>query len=186
MRKIEKDAEAKLNRLLSYDEGTGVFTWRKDVSRGAKKGCVAGSLTKCGYIEIGVLGQRILAHRLAWYLVKREWPTQSLDHKNGIRSDNRIENLREASPSVNSQNLAAARVDSSTGLLGVFPNKKRFSAQICLNGKRHHLGTFDTPEEAHQTYLRAKKSIHPGSLRLGQPAGPRIIARTQEAWGVIA
>lgn len=167
MRKIVNSAEQSLRGLLAYDSSTGVFTWLKTVSRSAKKGAVAGCLTNHGYIEIGVLGQRILAHRLAWYWMTNEWPAHRLDHKNGLRSDNRIDNLRTASPSINSQNLASARADSSTGLLGVVPNKKRFSAQICLSGKRHHLGTFDTPEEAHQTYLSAKSSMHPGSSRLG-------------------
>jgi hypothetical protein len=89
-----------------------------------------------------------------------EWPTHQVDHKNSVRNDNRWENLRLATNAQNQQNLRKARADNSSGFLGVFPNKNRWSAQIAINGKSKCLGTFDTPELAHAAYLKAKASIH--------------------------
>ena len=150
-----------LRRLLAYDPTTGQFRWLCDrqghVRAGDMAGCVNHSV---GYIYIG-LGQRrrFAAHRLAWALVHGEWPKSEIDHINGERTDNRIENLRVVTTSENRQNQRRGR--GRLGLLGVRRNGKRFSAIIGVNYKTHCLGTFDTPEEAHAAYVTAKRQLHP-------------------------
>ena len=157
---LELTAE-RLRELLHYDPETGVFT-RLVRSGPAKVGDAAGTATTSGYIQIRVDGGQYLAHRLAFLCMTGEWPSQFVDHVNGVRDDNRWSNLRPATPSENLQNVRRARADSQTGLLGVSRDRQRFRAQIKVDGQHIYIGTFDTPEQAHAAYLAAKRKLHAG------------------------
>lgn len=151
--------------LLAYDQTTGIFTWK--VARGcAAKGTPAGAVMGNGYIGIRIDGVRYLAHRLAWLLIHGAWPQGEVDHINGNRYDNRIENLRDVPRSLNQQNQTRAQSSNKTGALGVSKAdaKGRFRARIFSNGKQHHLGTFKTVEEASQAYVSAKRQMHQGGV----------------------
>jgi hypothetical protein len=151
-----------LRHFLSYDPQTGAFTRAADSRRGrAKKGDVAGSIEKTGYRAAHVDGKKYLEHRLAWLYMTGAWPAGQIDHINGVRTDNRWANLREATNGENQQNLKKAKAHNLVGLLGVSRSKKRFKAEIRLNGARMHIGTYDTPELAHQAYIARKEAIHP-------------------------
>lgn len=156
--------QARLKELLHYDPDTGVFTWRVNVGSRAKAGAPAG--TKCeslGYYFIRIDNQRRPAHRLAFLYMEGALPVKFVDHINGDGFDNRWTNLRHATPEMNSENQRAARGDNkSTRLLGAYPNGKRYCAKITVKGKVLCLGTYDTPEEAHQAYLTAKRELHAG------------------------
>jgi hypothetical protein len=132
---------------LSYDPLTGHIT---------RRGKRAGTVVTNGYRQVTVQGKRYMEHRLAWYLYYGKWPEQTLDHINGIRTDNRICNLRDVSMRENVLNHQHPRKRSGLPK-GVFLSKdgKRYRAQAYKNGKRTYLGTFDSPEQAHQTYLEA-------------------------------
>lgn len=145
----------KIKEQLSYNPITGLIT--------DTKGNAKGSLHSNGYLYIQVLNKRYLAHRLAWLLHYGELPATSLDHKDGDKSNNKIDNLRLATTAENNQNLVKARVTSTTGFLGVQPKRGKFDAMITVNRKRKWLGTFNTPEEAHECYLKAKRELHPFS-----------------------
>lgn len=150
-----------LKSLLNYDKSTGVFTWKVGVGR-CKRGDQAGSAHGKGYIRIQVLGNNILAHRLAWMFVYGDFPSDQIDHINGIKSDNRILNLRNVTATTNSQNMHFARVTSKSGLLGVESHRGKWRARIRVNGKKVLLGTMNTPQEAHAAYVEAKRRLHPG------------------------
>lgn len=165
MKATDKDSglTAELVReLLHYDPETGRFAWRlgRFGTRGA--GGRAGYADPRGYRKICVAGRMYWEHRLAWLYVNGTWPSDQIDHVNGVKGDNRIANLREATRSENQGNLRQARSDSKTGLLGVHWNKpnKKFMAQIMFSGKQKYLGLFNTAEEAHQAYLVAKRELH--------------------------
>jgi hypothetical protein len=156
----------RLRSLFSYDEKTGIFTRR--VKRGIKfqPGEVAGSKPdRDGHVRISVDYVRYQAHRLAWLYVHGKWPSKSLDHVNGIGSDNRIENLREATSSENQQNLRRPLKRNQSKLLGAFIQRKGghvgWAAAIGINGKQKYLGYFKTAEGAHAAYLKAKAELHP-------------------------
>lgn len=149
----------RLRELLDYDPGTGVFVRRKNLG-GIHKGSNAGSISREGYLRIQLDGKKYLCHRLAWLYIYGRWPIDQLDHINGIRSDNRIENLRECSNSENSQNVRAHK--DGAGMLGATWDKRcgKWLSQICVNGKKIFLGRFDAQEKAHSAYLKAKYQYH--------------------------
>lgn len=147
--------------LFDYDPVTGILTWK--VRKGnAKPGQTAGTPNDRGYLLVTVDQVIYTAHRLAWLITSGEWPEHLIDHKNGIRSDNRISNLRDKPSLFNSQNQRRAHSDSKTGFLGVSPSGRRFLAQISSDGVVKCLGYFPTPEGAHEAYLAAKRQLHAG------------------------
>ena len=150
-------------RRLHYDRSTGVFRWRVN-AKGVKAGGVAGSHTAKGYIQIGLNGVNCLAHRLAWIYCCGYLPKDvDIDHYNGIKDDNRFANLRCCGDRAdNSHNVRRARDTSKTGMLGAspVPGSTKFKAQIGVRGERHRLGHFDTAEEAHAAYVKAKRQLH--------------------------
>jgi len=152
-----------LREALDYDPATGLFRWKVQPSSKArvKADDIAGCLTTDGYRHIMLDRKWHLAHRLAWLHMHGVWPIDQLDHRNGVRDDNRIANLREATRRQNSQNQRLANRTNTSGLLGAYPNHDRWRAQIRFGGRCYNLGTFDTPEAAHAAYLAAKRHLHP-------------------------
>lgn len=125
-----------------------------------------GQTRQDGYVYAKLSGGRYLVHRLVWLHATGKWPTGQVDHINGNRSDNRLENLRDVGPSINSQNQRAAHRGSSSGLLGVSwrRDKEKWVACIKVSGRQKHLGFFSSPGDAHAAYLAAKRSAHAGCV----------------------
>lgn len=155
----------RLRELLHYDPDSGLFTWRIAVRHSAKKaGDTAGCVVKDGYVVVGVDSHYHKAHRLAWLYSHGVWPAGDIDHMNGNRSDNRLCNLRDASKSMNAQNVHGASKRSKSGLLGVRKFGKKWRTAIMIDGRVKHLGTFESAEIAHEAYLKVKREIHVGFL----------------------
>lgn len=149
--------------MLSYDPNTGEFRWLKAPGqRSDLIGSVAGGLGLDGYKKIRVDSTLYQAHRLAWLHHYGVHPNDDIDHINGVKTDNRIENLRDVPHAVNMQNIRRAHRDSSTGLLGVKVVGGRHFAAIKLDGKAISLGGYDTAGEAHAAYVDAKRRLHEG------------------------
>lgn len=146
---------------IDYDHETGLFTWKV----GAKAGQLIGSVRPDGYILIMIKRRQELAHRLAWMIVKGTINTPNIDHINGVRGDNRILNLREATVSQNHQNKRKA--SSNSGVIGVSWCKRegKWRAYIKLDYKMRSLGYYDSPEEARAAYLKAKAEFHPFAMQ---------------------
>ena len=160
-----------LRKRLAY-RSDGVLIWKR-VKWKRRIGCVAGSIYKTGYLYIRINNSNYLAHRVTWAIIKREDPLGlQIDHINGNKSDNRIENLRIATPSQNNYNLK--NVKGCT----FHKRQRKWVAQIKVNGKSRNLGSFDTEEQAREAYLRAKEKLHgefmPTDMKheLGQIDGP--------------
>lgn len=153
----------RLHEALTYSSETGLFKWLVRPSKNVRIGAVAGCLTTSGYVLIGVDGEDFLAHRLAYFYMYGMWPAHHLDHVNGIRSDNRAVNIREASNQENMQNLRVSPAGAKHHLLGASPNRKgnAFRSFIKVNGRQIYLGTYPTAELAHVAYVQAKRVHHP-------------------------
>jgi hypothetical protein len=146
-----------LIEMFDFDPETGWFTNRYSRGRAAA-GSRAGSETGHGYRRIIIGYNKYYEHHLAWLYVNGVWPDE-IDHVNGDRSDNKISNLRVCSRSENNFN----REDGTgiSGLKGAYLNKRnlKWISQIQLGGQVKHLGTFETPEEAHEAYKKACEKI---------------------------
>ena len=153
----------RLRAALNYDPSTGVFHFR--FPRGNRSaGTVAGSPNNCGYILLTIDGQKYHAHRLAWLYVHGEWPTNQIDHIDRDPSNNRLNNLREATQSQNNRN-GGLRKNNTSGLKGAyfFKRDQLWMAAIRVNGRQLHIGYFDTKEKAHAAYIAAAR-IHAGQF----------------------
>ena len=149
--------------LFNYNQDTGTFTRRQSLGPRSKATAV-GKRDNKGYVIIGVDRRRYKAHRLAWFFVHGSWPNHEIDHINGIKDDNRIANLRDATPAMNRHNVRNAPSNNTSGFLGVcwVRRLEKFMAQIRISGKNHFLGYYTNPELAHQAYLKAKRELHHG------------------------
>ena len=150
-----------LKALFFYDPETGIFIRRKWRSSNALPGSPAGSVQNKGYIVIWVDGRRYMAHRLAWVYVYGEWPDKQVDHINGVKSDNRIANLRLASNAENQQNLKPTSANKS-GVIGVMWHKaaNKWQASIVVERKTIHLGLFSHFDDAVEARYNAEKRHH--------------------------
>ena len=151
---------SEVRELLNYDAETGVFIWKQNRGTRKLKGIRAGSFHSAGYRHIMVEGSWYLEHRLAWLITYNAWPTLTIDHINGVRDDNRIVNLREAT---HSEQLQNRKIPASSRHPGVTFCKqtRRFRARIRVNRRLVELGRFDTSAEAQGAYLKAKQQYHP-------------------------
>lgn len=131
---------------LGYSPDTGEFFWKKP-ARGRRKSVGYKDTGKWGYTQICILNKNFLAHRLAWFLYYGEFPEGIIDHINGDKSDNRIINLRIASPSDNQCNRGS-QINNSLGIKGVYRSGNKFRATITKDRTTTYLGTFTTIEEA--------------------------------------
>jgi hypothetical protein len=152
-----------LREVLRYDPATGVFTWRVKTCRKVVVGAVAGSISPDGRIIVrhNRIGYR--ASRLAWFYMTGSWPVNAIDHKDGNPQNNRFDNLRDVSTAGNIQNQRRAHERNKTsGLLGVsrLRGGGRWRARICTNGVNTLIGWYDTPEQAHEAYIEAKRRLH--------------------------
>lgn len=134
-----------------FPHGYGFLVWNR---RYANK---AGFETKNaqGYLCSSIFGKKFQAHRVIWALHYGEWPSLPIDHINGITTDNRISNLRSVSLSENQRNVRLGK-NNTSGTCGVTPAKRanKWRAQITVNRKQIHLGTFDLLADA----ISARKS----------------------------
>lgn len=137
-----------LKDVCEYDNGLLV-----------KKGTnfVYGSLTTDGYLRASINGTRYKVHRVIWEILKGPIPEgYHIDHIDGNRCNNVIENLRLATPT---QNVANS-VGFGKYAKGVKKHGNKFQARIRIKGKYMHLGSYDTEEEASEAYNNKAKEVH--------------------------
>lgn len=138
-----------LQRLSQLLDGVLI---RKTGNGGIKIGTPAGGpILNSGHICVSIGDSRYLAHRLIWMLSTGEDPGKyQIDHINGDRVDNRIENLRKVTHQQNGMNRSKPQRNSRSGVIGVYWRKSsnNWEASIHHNGKSIFLGLHETKEAA--------------------------------------
>jgi HNH endonuclease/AP2 domain len=167
----------RVKHLLDYEKSTGTFSWRERDRSEFKThlswhcfetrfcGKRAGNSHASGYTYISIDAKLYAAHRLVWLMENHKWPDGEIDHINRVRSDNRIENLRDVTRAQNMQNKSLYRSNKS-GHRGVFwvPECGKWRAvSPCVGGKKVSLGLHWTIEEALKAQLdHAQMRQRPG------------------------
>lgn len=148
---------SKLREYLGLcDTSPTGLVWLKQASSRALKGTPAFTgKVSAGYYQGGLGGRRWYAHRVVYFLAYGDWPN-NIDHINGKRDDNRLENLRSVTRTLNSQN----RVDKGCSF---HKRLEMWRAVIHYDGRSHSLGYFTTEDAAHAVYLAAKEKHHAGA-----------------------
>ena len=145
--------EEYIRSLFDYEPETGIVR-RKVGRRGHAAGEVAGWTRQDGYRIIRIKKQDFLAHRIAWLIMTGRWPPDQIDHKNHDPSDNRWDNLRQATSAENNQNSRKKR--PTTIYKGVYRTpSSRWYSMIYVNNTQTYLGAYSTPEEAARAYKEA-------------------------------
>jgi hypothetical protein len=148
----------RLRELLHYDPETGI--WRNLITRSprALAGSIAGYINIRGYRIIRAEGRLYRSARLAHLYMTGVWPPAEMDHKEGVRDDDRWSQLR---PATRAQNTANPHPKQRPLPKGVYANGNRFQAQIRINGSNpRRLGTYRTSEEAAAAYRGASIVVH--------------------------
>lgn len=143
-----------------YDAASGALTWRTH-HWSSRIGREAGWIDEHGYRYVRLIGHLHAVHRLIWLLVTGESP-EFIDHVDTQPSNNLWGNLRSATKLMNQENRRRAGKNNKAGLLGVSPNGSRWAASIVSHRIKYHLGTFDSPQQAHAIYVLAKRQRHSG------------------------
>ena len=152
----------KLLELFDYDAETGELVRRCNV-RGLGLNRIGGRPRfegPNGYAAIGADSLKYLYHRLVWFWHHNEWP-EVIDHVDGDKQNNRIENLRACTQS---QNLCNAQIpsDNKSGFKGVSwsSSANKWRARCGLHKVQHNLGVFDTREEAAEAVRAFRSGLH--------------------------
>ena len=199
-----------LKECLDYNPDTGEFTWRerprshfrrdnswKHFNRkyaGNKAGKNVKDFWAMQYVTVVVTlfgtTYAIGAHNLAWAMSGREFEEgKVVDHKNRVKTDNRLDNLRLSTQSENNVNTPP-RSHSKSGIKGVRFRSGRWHARMVVNKKEYYLGAFDTPEEAVAARIEAQKQhygefVTPLEVQMGnyRPPKPTVeLSAEDERW----
>lgn len=167
--------QEELKSIFEYNPESGVVKWKDGVSN-MVKGSVAGCINKSGYKIVTIKGKSFRLQRMIWIFMFGYIPSgYFIDHINGNKTDNRLQNLRLATNSQNQQNRPAPK-NSSSGYRGVTYHKavNKWMARICHKGQRKTIGFYDSPEDAYEAYKAEAKNLFTHIDRLPTRARPAL------------
>jgi hypothetical protein len=164
-----------LRQILDYNPETGVLTWKvrredsffiregrtpshiSNAWNAANSGKTAlSSMAKNKYLRGAINGSTFYAHRVAWALHHGHWPEHDIDHINGVRNDNRIENLRSVSRKNNMQNREMSS-NNTSGFMGVSYSRRH--KLWCAKIGDHHIGWFSDKDSAVEARKDAESKL---------------------------
>jgi hypothetical protein len=168
-----------MRKLLRYDEDTGKLFWNArtpDMFSSGYRSSVGNcrnwnarhagkeaftSVSK-GYLVGSVFKVKMKSHRVVWAIVNGVWPKNQIDHIDGNRSNNKIDNLREVTNLENHRNMKKS-CSNGSGYMGVYKHGERWRVKIC----NKHIGVFDDLEQAIDARLIAQRQygFHPNHGR---------------------
>lgn len=146
--------------LFLFDKASGKVFWRNPPKNhprliGKESGGPVIGTTGKGYWKISIRGKKFSRSRLMFYFSNGFWPDQ-VDHIDGNSLNDSISNLRAATQTQNAWNhkKRGRKINLPMGVRNL--SSGRFSARIIVNHKTIYLGSFETPEEAHLAYKKAR------------------------------
>lgn len=154
---------SRVRELFDYHED-GFLIWRiRPYKSRVEVGKIAGGPDGShGYWKVQIDCRQYPVHRIIWLWHYGEMPKNQIDHRNGIRHDNRIENLREATIRENGQNRGKGK-NNTSGHIGVSWHEggKSWEVRIQVNKKSFYIGNFKDYEQACKAQEEAKTNLHP-------------------------
>lgn len=171
---VEMPSQEFLCERFEYNPETGIVIWKNrprhhfngrgyEIFKSKCVGKPVGSY-KNGYFIIGITDEKgrrstYMLHRIIYKMMTGKHP-EFIDHINGIRDDNRWENLRDVSVMENNMNLRI-KCNNTTGHTGVYylKDKNYYHSAINFNGQKIHLGTYDDIATAGAAYRGAAAAI---------------------------
>jgi len=172
-----------LNDLLICDFDAGILTWKeRELSHfRTQQLCdrwntryagreALNSRHKSGRLCGSIYFHHIYAHRVVWAMSALRWPSFYIDHINGVCTDNRLSNLREATPLQNNQNVPGQGGTSNFNGVSRIRRSTAWRAQIRHNGKKLHLGTFESELDAAKAFDAAALRLRGEFARLNFPS----------------
>lgn len=149
-----------IKELFSYSEKSPTgLVWIFTTSHRSQAGSIAGSLSGNGYYLIRHRGKNLACHRIVWELHNGPIPEGMLiDHINGNKADNRIDNLRLATKAQNGQNQGLQR-HSATGVKGLTWHKRVWVGQIRSNGVRYRFSS-KCRAEVESWLIEKRRELH--------------------------
>lgn len=147
-----------VKNLFDYENGKLI---RKIDNYSEKAGDIAGCMIKnTGYYKVCIYGRPYVVHKVIYLWHTGKFP-KIIDHIDMDKSNNSIENLREATVNQNKWNTKK-RKSNTSGYKGVYwlKDREKWTAKICVYRKIISLGRFKTKEEAHEAYKAAALKYH--------------------------
>lgn len=167
-------SSSELHRIFNYNIDDGCLVWKPRPDRSKEwntryAGQPAGCFTKRqGYMHVTINGKGIRTHKVVWAWCHGDWPSGHIDHINGIKTDNRIENLRLVSNQENHRNMPMQR-NNTSGVTGVnwCSRLSKWRAGIRAEGKNLHLVVFPNKDDAVDARREAERKygFHPNHGR---------------------
>lgn len=164
------------NEIFWYDIETGELRWKIGPGGGIRCGDAAGCKDDRGYWQVSYKRKKYRIHRIVYEMFHGKIPEgKEIDHKNRMKSNNQISNLRVATNSENHRNISATSRNTS-GFVGVAWDKSRskWVARVKVPGRNIHLGRFTSKPDACAARLAGEKLHHgefaqhrPGTMQAG-------------------
>lgn len=136
---------ARARELYRYDAASGIL-YRRHATREK-----VGKAKSNGYLVVGVDGKNYQAHRVIWLIVHGKWPDGDIDHLNRIKTDNRLENLRDVSHKVNARNRPA---EKRLQVVGPVPRDGKWFVVLPHYKGAEDVGPFESHAEAHDHFAK--------------------------------
>lgn len=155
--------KAQVLDLFDYRDGT--LYWKISRTNGVKVGDQVGTIKSSGYMQTAVNGKSITVHRVV-FLMHHGYLPEQVDHADGDKLNNRIENLRDATSAQNNSNRGLP-ANNTSGIKGVCWHKTnmKWSVSISVNKKRSYFGAYDDLELAELVAIEARNKYHGGYSR---------------------